>query len=132
MACAVFAYGNARVGCADFYVGVGVAYGVSNLLEASACRKHCECGREGNLSAEGHTYGNADEVVFCYTAVKESVGERFLEYAGLCSSREVSVKYNEIVVNCAEFGKRFTVCFTGSNFICHEFYYPFDLYGKNG
>ena len=115
---AVLTNGDTRVSCADLYVEVGVCDRVTNLLECTACRKHCEGGCENGLAGGRDTCRNGHHIALCDTAVEKSFGELLLENTGLGCRRKVSVENDEIVL-LAECRKRVTVGFSCCYLLCH-------------
>ena len=122
---AVLANGDAGVGRADLDVVVRIAHRVAHLFKAASGGKHGEGGSERDLTAEGHTDGGGDHVVFGDTAIEEAIRESLLERTGLGGGGEVSVQNDEVRINRAEFRQSLTVGFSCSNFISHNYCDPF-------
>ena len=98
--CTVLAYGDARMGSAYLYVEVGIAYGVADYLECTPCRKHGKGGCEHLLACGCDACRNAHHISLGNAAVDEALGARLLEYACLCSSRQVCIKHDKIGILC--------------------------------
>ena len=119
MGCAVLAYGNTCVSCADLNGQVGVADGVSDLLKRATCGEHCKGGSKYGSSRCGNSRCHRHHVTLCDSAIVESFGELFLEYNCFCSLCQVCVKDYEIML-FAKLGKRRTVGFSCCFLVCHQ------------
>ena len=117
MGCAVFPYGDAGMGCADFHVQMGIADGVADLLISAACREHGKGAGKGDFPYSGKSCRNAHHVAFCDTAVNMAFGERLLEGIGLGGICQVGIQNHQVGILCAEFSKCLSVSFSGCNFL---------------
>ena len=110
------------MGGADLDVQVGVADGVTDLLESTAGCEHCKGRCKGHQASGGHTGSDTDHVGLCDTAVKETLGECLLEGAGLGSTCQVSIQNDQIVVGLAQLNQCVAVAVTGCDLlnICHD------------
>ena len=113
---AVLTHGDARVGSADLDVEMGVGHAVADLLKGTSGGEHGEGGGYDGLTGGGKACGDTDHIALGDTAIKEAVGIRLGEIAGLGGFCQVGVQHHEIAVG-AQLHKGLTVGLTGCDLI---------------
>jgi len=95
---AVLAHRYARVRGPDDHVQMGVADGVSHLLEGATGGEHGKGAREHPVPRGRDAGSDAHEVLLRYADVDEAVGIGRLELARLGRDGEIGVEHHEVIV----------------------------------
>ena len=124
---AVLAHRHARVRGPDDHVQMGVADGVSHLLEGATGGEHGKGAREHPVPRGRDAGSDAHEVLLRYADVDEAVGIGRLELARLGRGGEVGVEHHEVVVGGAQLHERLAIALAGSDlaYVCHSVHASF-------
>ena len=105
------------MGSADLHIQMRIAYRVAHLLIRAACSEHRKGAAERNPSCRSDSGRDAYHIGLCDTAVKEAIRERLLKYAGLGSSRQVSVQYDDVGVLRSQLLQSIAIAFSCCNLL---------------
>ena len=105
------------MGSADLHIQVGVADGVADLLESTACSKHGKRRGKGHQAGGRHTGSSGNHVGLSNTEIIVTVGVSLLEDSGLGSAGQVGIQNHQILTLGAQLNQSGTVAVTGSNFL---------------